>query len=778
MTEHSLEFAGGNRVAEGGFVAVRADRSATRSIALAVRLACAVACGFVFEQSGGARLAGAAPAQASSDVGQVPAGSNPAWWGGWEPTLDAAFEAASAWGNTTRSVGPATRGRGWVTADGRWAVGVGVRGLLADRSGDPNVDEMELDALEMVARDRAVRAIAVSRLLDRDPIAVHGALGRSGETLRWKVSSAPRTRAYRGEDRVYAIAVLAAQTLTSLSLDGVDLSAARALEGRRARGLLQLSGEVGDSSRAVPLLIAAVREPDCDMQTLLGAARQAIRFERSDLAEEWVRHGLETREVELAPETISRLDDLVDRLEIDAPMVRALASENSLEGRLGLLAERVSASIPETWRRTLLWVSQDDTNHRILLERVRPGDPAEQAEAARWRSRFGETPPDSTVAIGWRGRLVPVETERAMRPVGGAPPVVRDLPVGGDGHVATATIAGTGAAADGEMARPNQATTQVKVSMAEGGTWSQRRRRLVAKAVFAWCLDQCRLAAVSRPEFIDRIEAGTAAEVAPWVLSASTDDDAYVVHLSPSAVSKLVAAIPNHSNRIGLVWDTPDKAIEGVDAVTAKGWRSLVETAVEERLDAAGIEVVGKAASPGQAVSQGADRAGEPPSTEPPPSLIVSLTVSSSSGDEPGRFGRPKPFTDGVVALSISPAGRSPLASIEVPAGRVYGDHPVEDAWTEAIVSAAGRLADALIDADLRAALEPGLLRISPFESSPEPEIAFARSAASRCGLVEAGDGSWSWPGGEPALQIFAEAVRRLGMTPPRDLAVVERNDL
>jgi len=741
------------------------------------------------------------PVQQASAVGlrsQVsrPAGdetavkASPAWWGGWAASLEQAFEAASTWAHTAE-VDVLVQGRGWVTADGRWAVGAALlerenEAGVADAAADPEVrgseldalelDALELDALEMVSRDRAIRALAVARLVDRDPVAIHGALGRGGQRLRSRTMPPPRTRSYAEADRVFSISVVESTSLRELVLDGVDLAKGANLGDRRPRGLVLLASETARPELAISCLVAAAKDERCDGETLLEAAELARKLDRDDLATGWTSTLLEQHPLDLDRRVIARVEALVEALDLDATLVRRLATCRSPRERLEAVVTSAIQEHPLPADRADVLIVEGETVWRIVFERVRDGDPAEQYEAARWRARLDPVEierPQAIAEMTWSGVLRNLPSDRLVVPLsGGTGQDARDVtPTPVTHAVVVSNIVGTPAAdaSSSKAGRRVGPTIEIDDVRLEGA-WDVRRHALVANAVFRWCVEACRLDLASRPGFAATLEGADLAVVAPWVVPGPRGG--YEVHLDAAAAERVLAGIPSPRDSVTLSWTADSSGVPGIETSTIAAAGPRVQSAVAARLLELGIASTIANQIPGQTASEvatgtsDASASREDANADAGRGLRILLSLDSTRGEEPGRFGGTKPFTDVEVEIGVAAAGGEPFVSVRRSSRRVYGNHPIDAAASEAIEQATAELVSRLDREATRAVTEASPAAVPADVVLPASALESARAAARRCLSQDQTAPTFDWPGGEAGVRRFVETGQRLGALP------------
>ena len=670
-------------------------------------------------------------------VSSPPAGGEPApsWWGGSLESLDAAIAAAGEWAKTS-ALSPSIEGRAWSTADGRWAVGASV--VRPAKSTSPELDagvrESEQHSLELVARDRAIRAAAVLLSADRDPVAVQGRGARRGVVrgsfeIQARLDPAPRTRLYEAPGRLYAITLLDVASVRTLSLDGVEVRPREDLSAFRPWGLIELATETQEAAVFEALLQDAC-EGAPESSLLLAASQLAIDRGRRDLATAWTQESLR-RPIDLSNAALSVQARLTKDLEIKAPLLVRLAATSDFGERLCLLAESTDAGATVE-SRTLQYVLLD--GEPIPVSLWRQTDPAdeEQAEATAFAAA---TSLELELARGWKARRT-FDVNGAM--------VLADratTAAWSDSRVALSRTSNAVAARLEFQSDPAPDDSEWSEIVVPGAvvdaSWSLRRRTIVESAIVAWCLEHCRLTELSSGVVAAVLAEIDHATIARWVVAEeASSPQAYRVVLDEAAIeSRLRSANRVDSISLGLT-EMPDAAAGLLPQAERESFlRTLVS-----HFEASGWSI---------------DRSGESDAVD------LGFEISLDRGEEPGSLGKPKPFVEPTVVARLLDAGTPiPGAEAKVTGRKVYGSHSPAGAVLEAAKSAMAALLEtgpSAVGTQLHERLRP----IGPagVAAAERFDRAWWSSLARRCGIAAPLDEADRWPGGPAGFARFCGVV-------------------
>jgi len=664
-------------------------------------------------------------------------GMVPSWWGGSLETLDSAFAAAVDWAKATE-VSPSIQGRAWTTADGRWGVGAAMV-RAASRGSSEMAEELrqsEQEAVELAARDRALRAAAVLLTAGGDPVAVQGRAGRLWRArgafeIRARLDPAPRTRLYEASGRLYAIALIDVSSVRSLSLGGEDVAIGAELSAFRDWGLVEIAATASDATVVEAALREATAEAD-EAPFLIAAAATAVDRGRPDLAAPWVAKSL-ARPLDVG-ELLQSQRVLARSLGLAAPLVERLASAPDLDARLAIIGDAwMDVSGAESARSAFVLV--DGRPIELSIRRVPDPDDGEFREAAAFaairalgdgaaagRTPSGTIAADGSVLAKERPPVEPAASETGSITIA---------------HGGQAVVAHRG----GESAEGSSSARFVPVGVPAAdrrGDWPSRRRTLVRAAIVQWCLDTCRIEALSSGQVDAAFASGDPSRFARWVVP---EGDAVAsmhrVLLDEAAIEALIEA------------SLPDAS---VSVVVAESGGNADGTASDRR-EALRLEVEGSLAASGWRISSSRDGANE---------VVLELDVQLERGEEPGSFGKPKPFVEPVVSARLSALGEPiPDAAARAVGRRVFGIHSPAAATIEAERAAVASLAKVASEALRRHRLRAsGVIGPDGRSLAGKFDRRWWDDLARRCEVDSPLEGEEPrWPGGGSGLVRFCEAV-------------------
>lgn len=672
----------------------------------------------------------------------------PSWWGGPSDTLDEAVQAAAEWAKST-AVSPSIQGRAWITVDGRWGVGAALV-QAAPRDSSELAEEArqtEQDAVELAARDRALRAAAVQLAPDRDPVALEGRAGklwreRGSFEIKARLDPAPRTRLYEAPGRLYAIALIDVSSVRTLSLGDEEIVIGEGLADFRRWGLIEIAASAADAAVVEAALREAAASP-AEAPLLIAAAATAIDRGRRDLAAPWIAGSLASP-IDLG-ELLQLQHAITRQIGVSAPLLDRLASASDLGVRLGIVGDAwIDSSGGEPSGSAFVLV--DGRPLEISIRKVPDGDDGELREAAAFsasqvlgeasaatRTVFGTIAADGTVLAKERSSTAP-------------------SPVRGEGVAvalgARAVVAHRGGVT-AQGASEARLVPIVVPAIERRGDWASRRQALVRAAIAQWCLDTCRIEALSSGQVAAACEAGDVTALARWVVpeqDAAAADARHRVLLDSLEVDSLIET------------SLPDAAISIVGVHSSD--RGSTDRAESDRRKALRVELARSLAASGWRIGSNRSDAIE---------VALDIKVDLEPGEEPGSFGKPKPFVEPVVSARLFARGEPiPGAAVREVGRRVFGTHSPAQASIEAEGAAVAALSKVA-----SVALREHLL-FSPHAIGPEGAEHAARfdrrwwaDLASRCETESPlGGENARWAGGAAGLARFCEAVSAVAPSP------------
>ncbi len=679
------------------------------------------------------------------DAGVVATSSPPpSWWGEAGASIEATFETASDWAKKTE-IGLATTSRAWVADDGSWAIGVAVAKAEAGSEDD--------DSLGMVARERAMRAMTAQAASGQglvDAASVASLLEACGATLKWTLNTSPRTRIYELDDRRFAMSIINDTQIASIDvvLDTGRRMKADSLKSLDWVAMLEAVPDPSEAARWIRTL-----KPLLDMGSSSGLRLVEIvsgdpgTADAAAMLTEFLNAGTP---VDLAD--IERLDRLRAATGVDVPILEVLAvTTGDTRGRLDALAKHVFrlGKAGRTTVPTVIRIRDGGRGWRLAVGGL-PGrgglQSAETMEAMTWdaiRQLAGESTADRTM-LAWSGNLLPTVADEVnvlgSRLDAFGPPM--RLSTMDDGRVVVVQAAIT----EG----PAWTTAGLEAfdveEIEQSGSWETRRGRIARDGIRQALLARKDLPSLSSGVLSDLAEAESLANLGAWVVPIERGEHRYEVHLDVARLQELVREARLRKAAVTLVLGemrVPDRILASAP------WEQGVQEAVS-RL------------------------ASTLPDNGPVPggeslSLAVHSRLELQPGEEPGAFGKPRPFVEPVTWIALAKADTGePLLEASGHGPRVFGAHDPSRSAADAMSEAVGLLIDA-IDADTVVGWLNAPQSLSPPIETLVKVPPAVKESLEALGLEWREEGvPAAWPGGDVGFRRFLMEFRRAEPSPSR----------